>query len=323
MSKRPQKLEKRYLPPATKVTEMHGGAALTVVAPVMSGYLIKRGFRHLRRWVKRWLELNGRVLQYFQTGDGCFGPFQAKLKIDEVVIKPDMIIENGKDNNFILIFPSEERKHRWELRALNLESKEMWLAALNQQLDILRWLSHYKVGEVLGSGGMGVVRRLTDLRSGEIRALKTISVKDLKDKRMVESEVAILRNVTELIKHPNIVRIHKVYEENDEIFLFLDFCAGGELYGRIVKRKRFSERDAATIFRQLASALDALHGFNILHLDIKPENILFATEDEDSPILLTDFGLSRIMNAKERAGIRYEDKVQGTVRFLLFSGWYP
>ena len=71
-------------------------------------------------------------------------------------------------------------------------------------------------------------------------------------------------------------------------------CTGGELYEHIIRRGHFTEYDAALLMRDLVGGLDALHQQNILHLDIKPENILFETQDADAKIKITDFGLSRL-----------------------------
>lgn len=71
-------------------------------------------------------------------------------------------------------------------------------------------------------------------------------------------------------------------------------CTGGELYEHVIRRGHFTEFDAAKLMRDLISALHELHRHDILHLDIKPENIIFDTDAEDARIKLTDFGLSKV-----------------------------
>ena len=71
-------------------------------------------------------------------------------------------------------------------------------------------------------------------------------------------------------------------------------CTGGELYEHVIKRGSFTERDAAIIIHDLLDALLTLHTNGILHLDIKPENILFESEEADAKIRVTDFGLSQL-----------------------------
>jgi serine/threonine protein kinase len=81
----------------------------------------------------------------------------------------------------------------------------------------------------------------------------------------------------------------------------MPLCTGGELLERALRKRIWAEWQTAAVMRQLFSALSALHAHNILHLDIKPENILFETEDDDSPIKLTDFGLGRVLLANVEA----------------------
>jgi serine/threonine protein kinase len=90
--------------------------------------------------------------------------------------------------------------------------------------------------------------------------------------------------------------IHQVFQVGSKFYLVFPLCTGGELYEHIIRRGHFSERDAAQITRDLVSALHALHSHEILHLDIKPENILFDSMRDDARIKLTDFGLSKLFS---------------------------
>jgi serine/threonine protein kinase len=74
----------------------------------------------------------------------------------------------------------------------------------------------------------------------------------------------------------------------------MELLAGGELFEQIIKRQRFSERDAARIVGEMASAIAYCHSQGIVHADIKPDNFVFASKDPGSPIKLIDFGLSRV-----------------------------
>jgi serine/threonine protein kinase len=78
-------------------------------------------------------------------------------------------------------------------------------------------------------------------------------------------------------------------------------CTGGELYEHIIKRGHFTEVDAADLTRQIVGGLHALHEHDILHLDIKPENILFDSNEPDAKIRITDFGLSKRQTKAEVA----------------------
>jgi calcium/calmodulin-dependent protein kinase I len=86
-----------------------------------------------------------------------------------------------------------------------------------------------------------------------------------------------------------------------KFYLVFPLCVGGELYEHIIKRGHFTEVDAADLTRQIVGGLHALHEHDILHLDIKPENILFDSNEPDAKIRITDFGLSKRQTKAEVA----------------------
>ncbi len=115
---------------------------------------------------------------------------------------------------------------------------------------------------------------------------------------MAISEAGMLKDIMENIAHPNILHIEKVFQVGSKFYLVFPLCTGGELYEHIVQRGHFTEFDAARITHDLIDGLYALHKNDILHLDIKPENLLFETSDDNAVIKITDFGISRIFSQK-------------------------
>ncbi|KAL3671592.1 hypothetical protein V7S43_003508 [Phytophthora oleae] len=302
------------------ITERHGGQELWVKAPVVSGSLEKRGFRWRKKWKLRFVELDGRQLAYYEDS-GAFSATTATASGTKKNSKPKrkvMLTADAEledlDETTLGITPALDEKP-WMLRARDAATKQRWLVALSDCIDILVWLRHYKLGAVLGVGGNGVVQKLQDERDGTLYAVKVLDVAKFRHREQVVAEVEILRNITNNIKHPNLIKIHKVYEEHQKVYIIQEMCTGGELYDRVVQRGKYSERDAANIMRQLVSALQALHAHNILHLDIKPENILFSSEDPDSKILLTDFGLARMINGKQNP-LDQGKSMAGTVGYM-------
>ena len=73
----------------------------------------------------------------------------------------------------------------------------------------------------------------------------------------------------------------------------MEYCAGGELFDRIVANNKFSENYAASLMSQMLCAVKHLHDQNIVHRDLKPENYLMASKSEWSEVKLIDFGLSK------------------------------
>jgi serine/threonine protein kinase len=80
----------------------------------------------------------------------------------------------------------------------------------------------------------------------------------------------------------------------NKFYLVFPLCTGGELYEHVIRKGHFTEYDAAVLMRDLVSALHELHQHDILHLDIKPENILFESDAPDARVKITDFGLSKV-----------------------------
>jgi calcium-dependent protein kinase len=89
--------------------------------------------------------------------------------------------------------------------------------------------------------------------------------------------------------HPNIIRLYEVYDYENFYFVVLEYCEGGELFHAIKKKKRYSEREAKGILRQLLSAVAYMHGLGIVHRDLKPENIVIESSQE-ARIKIIDFG---------------------------------
>ncbi len=94
------------------------------------------------------------------------------------------------------------------------------------------------------------------------------------------------------MEHPNIVRLFETFEDEDNVYLVMELCEGGELFDRLISVHTFSEHHAALYVKQILSALFYLHKQGVCHRDIKPENFLFSSTQADAQLKLIDFGLS-------------------------------
>ncbi|KAH7037585.1 uncharacterized protein B0I36DRAFT_420402 [Microdochium trichocladiopsis] len=103
----------------------------------------------------------------------------------------------------------------------------------------------------------------------------------------IEREVAILK----LIDHPNIMKLYDIWENRSEIYLVLEFVERGDLFEYINSHGPIAEHETVFYFRQMLSALEYCHSFNICHRDLKPENILLK---ENGQIKIADFGMAAI-----------------------------
>ncbi|KAI5861093.1 Pkinase-domain-containing protein [Durotheca rogersii] len=170
----------------------------------------------------------------------------------------------------------------------------------------------WELGKSLGNGSAARVRLVRHTVTSELAAVKILSknpdilthpgsIAQLdqwdrtreeygSENRMpfaIEREVAILK----LIDHPNIVKLYDIWENRSEIYLVLEYVQRGDLYGYLSQHGPLSEVETIFYFRQLLSALEYVHSFNLCHRDLKPENILLT---EDGRVKVTDFGMSAL-----------------------------
>ncbi|XP_034341089.1 calcium/calmodulin-dependent protein kinase type 1B isoform X2 [Arvicanthis niloticus] len=151
--------------------------------------------------------------------------------------------------------------------------------------------SVYEIREKLGSGAFSEVMLAQERGSSHLVALKCIPKKALRGKEaLVENEIAVLRRIS----HPNIVALEDVHESPSHLYLAMELVTGGELFDRIMERGSYTEKDASHLVGQVLGAVSYLHSLGIVHRDLKPENLLYATPFEDSKIMVSDFGLSKI-----------------------------
>lgn len=142
------------------------------------------------------------------------------------------------------------------------------------------------------------------------------------------------------VDHPNIVKYYETYDDVKFIYLVMELCPQGELFDKITEGENFSERDAAVIMEKLIKAIMHCHGMNIIHRDIKPDNVMYSVDGE---VKLIDFGLAKQTATKGEvihaiAGTPYfiapevlKKNYQkecdiwslGVVLFVMMTGAYP
>uniref|UniRef100_A0A182JI42 Protein kinase domain-containing protein n=1 Tax=Anopheles atroparvus TaxID=41427 RepID=A0A182JI42_ANOAO len=172
----------------------------------------------------------------------------------------------------------------------------------------------YVIKELLGTGAFSEVRLCEHKETAQQYAVKIIDKKALKGKEdSLENEIRVLKRFSAVrsdgsgvhstgpplvggprFAHPNIVQLLETFEDKSKVYLIMELVTGGELFDRIVEKGSYTERDASNLIRQVLEAVDYMHEQGVVHRDLKPENLLYYSPAEDSKIMISDFGLSKM-----------------------------
>jgi len=181
-------------------------------------------------------------------------------------------------------------------------------------------MDDYEFEDDLGTGSFSIVRKIVSKTTGKAFACKIIDKKsigyDLKAKKRLASEVGILKTMS----HPNIIPLHDVIETTDKLYLIMDLVDGGELFDKIVQKGFYSEADACKVVTKVVNAVKYLHDQKIAHRDLKPENLLLKKGD-DTEVMLSDFGLSRILGEESMASTACGTPYYVAPEVLLAQGY--
>ncbi len=177
--------------------------------------------------------------------------------------------------------------------------------------DEIGRLGNYRVLEVLGVGGMGVVFRAEDIKLARQVALKTLRLAGAASRSAKERFLREAR-ATAAIEHDNIVPIYQVGEDHGIPFIAMQFLRGESLLTRLKTEDLLDQRAVLRIAREVASGLAAAHAQKLIHRDIKPDNIWL--ESGTDRVKIVDFGL--VHTASEDVELTHRGMVVGTPRYM-------
>ncbi|XP_065224953.1 titin-like isoform X4 [Planococcus citri] len=148
---------------------------------------------------------------------------------------------------------------------------------------------HYEVLEELGKGRYGIVHKVRDKEFGNYYAAKFVRCIKSKDKEKVREEITIMNQ----LKHPKLLQLMAAYENVKEMMMVTEYISGGELFERVVADDfTLTERDCILFMKQICEGVAYIHKNNVVHLDLKPENIMCVSRISHQ-IKLIDFGLAQ------------------------------
>ncbi|GJN07788.1 hypothetical protein PR202_ga25649 [Eleusine coracana subsp. coracana] len=162
----------------------------------------------------------------------------------------------------------------------------------------------YELGREVGRGHFGYTCA-AKAKKGELKG-EDVAVKVIPKAKMttaiaiedVRREVKILSSLT---GHSNLVQFYDAFEDEENVYVVMELCTGGELLDRILARGgKYSEEDAKVVIHQILSVASFCHLQGVVHRDLKPENFLFMSKDENSALKVIDFGLSDFVRPDER-----------------------
>lgn len=181
-----------------------------------------------------------------------------------------------------------------------LEKQILFFSKNKEEFDSSNLLRPYEFIKKLGEGGFGKVYLVRQKMSNKYYTIKFLNhnSQNVKDINFLFKEINILMR----LKHPQIIELYSFcLTDENEFALIMEYIPGGTLKEYIKKNKKLDEEEAKIILKQILEIILYCHKMNIIHHDLKPDNILF-TDDTHKQIKIIDFGISSLMYDKSDAG---------------------
>ena len=174
----------------------------------------------------------------------------------------------------------------------------------------------YRVEELVGSGGMGMVYRVLHQSMGKVAAMKVLHRELAQNPETVRRFHNEAQAVSQL-HHPNTVQVFDFGVYNDALYLVMEFVRGLDLGGLIEREGAVGYERAAPLFAQILSALAEAHDAGIVHRDLKPENVLVTrTYEGRDHVKVLDFGLAKVSNKDDVSSVTEQGNIVGTPYYM-------
>ncbi|XP_028274889.1 MAP/microtubule affinity-regulating kinase 4 isoform X3 [Parambassis ranga] len=196
--------------------------------------------------------------------------------------------ERNPDHHTSLSASRSDKGTGWSSRSLGARCRNSIALCSDEKPHI----GNYRLLKTIGKGNFAKVKLARHILTGREVAIKIIDKTQLNPTSLQKlfREVRIMKT----LNHPNIVKLFEVIETEKTLYLIMEYASGGEVFDYLVAHGRMKEKEARAKFRQIVSAVHYCHQKNIVHRDLKAENLLL---DADSNIKIADFGFSNEFTA--------------------------
>ena len=300
------------------------------------GYVYK--YSQTQKKMKRtYFRLIGKDLYYYKKKEEK--NHRGMHNLSGVFIKKGEDLEyDGKKYLSIVIVYKSEKSYYFD----NEDDFNIWFEKLNAAVQNKSLFDKYEVKQKIGKGKFGLVKFGINKETKQQVAIKIMAKKnmDKSDLELAKVEIDILK----IGQHPNIIKLYDIYENENYIYIIMEYCSGGDLLSYFEHYEyELKETKVCEIIHKLSMAIYYLHSYGIVHRDLKPENILMTDLTPEADIRLLDFGLSKIVGNEEKCtepygtlsfvapevlqGKPYDKSVDlwsiGIITFLLLCGYLP
>ena len=300
------------------------------------GYVYK--YSQTQKKMKRtYFRLIGKDLYYYKKKEEK--NHRGMHNLSGVFIKKGEEFEyDGKKYLSIVIVYKSKKSYYFD----NEDDFNIWFEKLNAAVQNKSLFDKYEVKQKIGKGKFGLVKFGINKETKQQVAIKIMAKKnmDKSDLELAKVEIDILK----IGQHPNIIKLYDIYENENYIYIIMEYCSGGDLLSYFEHYDyELKETKVCEIIHKLSMAIYYLHSYGIVHRDLKPENILMTDLTPEADIRLLDFGLSKIVGNEEKCtepygtlsfvapevlqGKPYDKSVDlwsiGIITFLLLCGYLP
>ena len=231
------------------------------------------------------------------------------LNIKGCYIKQGENLSMGKELYYTVKIIYSNNKKRL-IYFLSETTRNKWYNKLKESIKNYDFNLNYTLKEQIGEGYFGKVQKAINLKTNKEYAVKVInkSKLSLKNYKLIHHEM----NIMKLLNHPNIVSLVDYFEDDEFIYIVMDYLSGGDLLEYIGnKEELISEKIACRIIKNIAKGIKYMNLFGLIHRDLKPENIVFEKKDDIKSLKIIDFGLTKTLGRQEKT-----NEAIGTITYL-------